>query len=189
MTGLHFVLPFLQTAPAPATGIGSAFDALGINIPTLIAYIVNFGLLLWLLWLFLYKPIIKVLDERRHRIEEGLTAADRSVESARESEVRVQEQIHQAQLQGQEIVANAQQIAQRIQEDARREAVAQAEEIARKAQQELRLQLESARASLRREVADLTILAAERVINRSLDKDAQMDLINQVLDEATASSN
>lgn len=188
MPAPHLLITFLQTAPSGGSsgGIGTAFDALGINLPTLIAFVVNFGLLLLILWATLYKPVLKVLDERRRRIEEGLTAADRAAESARESDVRVQEQIRQAQLQGQEIVANAQQIALRVQEEARRDAETQAAEIARKSQRESQQQLDNARAALRREFADLTILAAERVINRSLDQRAQIDLINEVLAEAGA---
>src|SRR5581483_123844 len=115
MTLFASLLPVLQTAPAASSGgIGSAFDALGINLPVLIAFVVNFGLLLLLLKLFLYGPVLKMLDERRRRIEEGLNAADRAAQEAHSAEQRVQEEIRQAQVQGQEIVSNAQQIAQRI---------------------------------------------------------------------------
>jgi F-type H+-transporting ATPase subunit b len=161
-----------------------AFDALGINLPSLIAFIVNFGLLLLLLRLTLYKPVLKVLDERRSRIQESLGAADRAAEAARESEQRVAEEIRQAQLQGQEIVGSAQQIAQRIQDDAAREAQVRAQQIIDQAQASILQETEAARAALRREFADLTILAAEKVINQSLDKQSHLRLINDVLAES-----
>lgn len=164
--------------------MGKAFDALGINIGTLLAFIVNFGILLLLLKLFLYGPVLKMLDERRRRIQEALSAADRAAESARESEGRVQEQIRQAQIQAQEIVANAQQIAQRIQDDATRQGQERQQQLVAQAQATIRQETESARAGLRREFADLTILAAEKVINQSLDRQSHLRLINEVLDSS-----
>jgi F-type H+-transporting ATPase subunit b len=178
MTAATLALPLLEG------GIGAAFDALGINLPVLIAFIINFGLLLIILRAFLYRPVLRVLDERRRRIEEGLNAADRAAQEAREAELRVQEEIRRAQAQGQEIVANAQAIAQRIQDEARRQAEADAAAFRERAREEMRLALENARAELRREFVDLTILAAERVINRELDPQKHVQLINDVLSQA-----
>ncbi|HEY8837629.1 MAG TPA: ATP synthase F0 subunit B, partial [Dehalococcoidia bacterium] len=101
-----------------------------------------------------------------------------------ESEQRVAEEIRQAQLQGQEIVGSAQQIAQRIQDDAAREAQVRAQQIIDQAQASILQETEAARAALRREFADLTILAAEKVINQSLDKQSHLRLINEVLAES-----
>lgn len=163
-----------------------AFDALGINIPSLLAFAINFILLLILLRVTLYKPVLKMLDERRRRIQESLMAADTAAESARESEARVQEQIRAAQIQGQEVVANAQQIAQRIQDDAARDAQVRGQQIIEQAQATIRQETETARAELRRQFADLTILAAEKVINQSLDRQSHLRLINEVLVESSA---
>jgi len=164
--------------------LSKAFDALGLNIGTLLAFIINFGILLFLLKQFLYGPVLKMLDERRQRIQEALAAADRAAESARESETRVQEQIRQGQIQAQEIVANAQQIAQRIQDDATRQGQERQQQLVTQAQATIRQESEAARADLRREFADLTILAAEKVINQSLDRQAHLRLINEVLESS-----
>jgi F-type H+-transporting ATPase subunit b len=168
--------------------VGQAFDALGINLGSLIAFFINFGLLLFLLKRFLYGPVIRTLDERRRRIQDALGAADAAAESARESESRVQEQIRQAQIQAQEIVANAQQIAQRIQDDAARQGQERQQQLVAQAQATIRQETDAARADLRREFADLTILAAEKVINQSLDRQAHLQLINDVL-ESSATRN
>ena len=53
-----------------------AVEALGLNLPQLIAQIVNFAILLIILRLTLYKPILKMLDERKQKIAEGLNAAE-----------------------------------------------------------------------------------------------------------------
>jgi len=166
-----------------------AFDALGINLPSLAAFLINFILLLTLLRFTLFKPVLKTLDERRRRIAESLSAADTAAESAREAERRVQEQVRQAQLQGQEIIATAQGIAQRIQDDANRNAQTRAQATITQAQVTIRQETEAARAALRREFADLTILAAEKVINQSLDKQSHLRLINEVLAQTGAGVN
>ena len=55
---------------------------LGINLPSLVAYLVNFILLLGILGFFAYKPLMRMLDERTERIRESLEAADRAREEA-----------------------------------------------------------------------------------------------------------
>jgi len=159
-------------------------DKLGLNLASLIAFIINFGLLFFLLSKFLFGPVGRQLQERRRRIQDALSAAERAAESARESENRVQEQIRQAQIQAQEIVANAQQIAQRIQDDATRQGQERQQQLVAQAEATIRQETESARAALRREFADLTILAAEKVINQSLDRQSHLRLINEVLESS-----
>ena len=53
-----------------------AVEALGLNLPQLIAQVVNFFVLLFVLRLVAYKPILKMLDERKQKIAEGLNAAE-----------------------------------------------------------------------------------------------------------------
>lgn len=62
-----------------------AITDLGVNIPVLIAQLINFTALLILLRLFVYKPVLKMLDERRTRIQEGLSAAERGREAGEEA--------------------------------------------------------------------------------------------------------
>ena len=158
---------------------------LGINLPVLLIQLVNFTFLLLVLRLFVYKPILKMLDERRDRIREGLNAADRGREQAIEAERRAQEQIEEARREGQTIIQNAQQVSQRLQEDGRQQAQQQAEVLLERARSEIQLERDAAIAELRREFADLTISAAEKVIGQSLDRDAHQRLIEQALAEST----
>ena len=158
---------------------------LGINLPVLLFQVVNFGFLLFVLQRFVYKPILKILDERRERIREGLNAADRGREQAAEAERQALEQIEAARREGQTIVQNAQQIAQRLQEEGRQQAQQQAEVLLERARGEIQLERDNAIAELRREFADLTITAAEKVIGQSLDRNAHQRLIEQALAESS----
>ena len=162
-------------------GIGS----LGINLPVLIAQIVNFTIVLVLLWLVAWKPLMKVLDERRERIRESLSAADAAKASVAESERRVNEQVETGRREAQALIAQAQEISARIQADARTQAQADAEATLARARNEIQLERDTAIADLRREFADMTIQAAEKVINTTLDRNAHKRLIDEALAESS----
>lgn len=162
---------------------------LGINLPVLLFQIVNFTFLLLVMRLVVYKPVLKMLDERKARIQEGLSAADRGREQAIEADRQAQEQIAAARREGQDIVANAQQIAQRLQEEGRAQALQQQETMLERARNEIQLERDAAIDHLRREFADLTISAAEKVIGQSLDRTAHQRLIDQALSESNFREN
>jgi len=162
---------------------------IGINLPVLVAQLVNFTFLLIVLRLLIYKPILKMLDERRERIREGLSAADRGREQAAEASREAQAQIDAARREGQQIVLQAQQIATRIQEEGRQQAQQQSEAMLQRARNEIALERDGAIAELRKEFADLTITAAEKVIGQSLDRAAHQRLIESALAESTFREN
>ena len=162
---------------------------LGINLPVLLFQLVNFTFLLVILKLLVYKPVLKMLDERRERIREGLSAADRGREQAAEAERTAQEQIEAARREGQQIVQNAQQVAQRLQEEGRQQAQQQTEVMLERARNEIQLERDGAISELRKEFANLTIAAAEKVIGQSLDRNAHQRLIEQALSESTFREN
>jgi F-type H+-transporting ATPase subunit b len=163
-------------------GIG----ALGLNLPALIAQLINFTLLLVIFRLLLYKPLLRILDERKKRIEEGLQASDEAKERLTKTEEEVAAEMARARQEAQGIVTQAQQASARIQEEARASARTESEQIIERARQEIQLERDAAISELRKEFADLTITAAERVIRRSLDRKAHSELIEEALAEAPA---
>lgn len=162
---------------------------LGINLPVLVGQIVNFTVLLIVLRLVAYKPILRILDERRERIAAGLALAEQSKDQAEQANRQAQEQIEAARREGQAIIAQAQQIGARLQEEARQQAQAQAEALLARARNEIQLERDSAISELRREFADLTIAAAEKVINQSLDRQAHRRLIEDALAQSSFREN
>jgi F-type H+-transporting ATPase subunit b len=166
-----------------------AITDIGINLPVLLAQTVNFIVLLVLLRLVAYKPILKMLDERKARIQEGLSAAERGKESAAEAEKESAAALEAARREGQTIVQNAQQASQRLQEEGRVEAVRQQEAILERARAEIAQERDAAISELRREFAELTIAAAEKIIGQSLDRNAHQRLIEQALAESSFREN
>ncbi|WP_322795772.1 F0F1 ATP synthase subunit B [Tepidiforma sp.] len=169
--------------------MGEAFSALGISLPQLIAQFVNFAVLLVILRLTLYRPVLKMLDERRQRIAEGLNAAEIARQEAASAQANIQAQLDAARKEGQEIVANAQAIATRIETESREQAAREREAALERARNEIQLERDRAIAELRREFAAITVAAAEKVINQSLDPQAHQRVIDETLAESRFSGN
>jgi F-type H+-transporting ATPase subunit b len=158
---------------------------LGINLPVLIAQLVNFTILLVVLRLVAWGPLTKMLDERREKIRESLAAADEAKATVAESGRQAQDQLDAARREGQQLITQAQEIGNRLQADARTQAQSDAEAILVRARAEIALERDTAIADLRKEFADLTISAAEKVINSSLDRTAHKRLIDEALAQSS----
>ena len=161
-----------------------ALSALGLNLPGLIAQIINFALLITILYILLYKPVVRMLDQRSKAIQDSLSAADKVKEEAAKGEEEVKKRIDQAALEGRNMVAQATQVADRLREEARNQARQDAEAILVRARAEIERERDDAIEELRRQFADLTITAAERVIKTSLNKDQHQRLIQEVLEQS-----
>lgn len=164
-----------------------AVEALGLNLPQLIAQIANFFVLLLILRLTLYKPILRMLDERKQKIAEGLNAAEIARAEAASAQANIQAQLDVARKEGQEIVAGAQTIATRIQAEAREQSARDREAALERARTEIQLERDRAIAELRGEFADITVSAAEKVINQSLDRQAHQRIIDETLAQSSFS--
>jgi F-type H+-transporting ATPase subunit b len=151
--------------------------------------VVNFFVLLFVLRLVAYKPILKMLDERKQKIAEGLNAAEIARAEAAAAQANIQEQLDVARKDGQEIVANAQAIATRIQTDAREQSAKDREVSLERARAEIQQERDRAIADLRGEFADIAVSAAEKVINQSLDRQSHQRVIDETLAESNFGGN
>ena len=159
-------------------------ESIGINWQLLVAFLVNFLILFGLLTAVLYKPVVKMLDERQKKIKESLDLAESMKEQAARSEERVRTAIEEARKEGQAIIAQASQIAESIKQEGREASKKEAEAIVDKARAEIKLEHDKSIAELRSEFTNLTILAAEKVIKESLDPQKHRKLIDEVLDQS-----
>ncbi len=160
-------------------------EGLGISLPTLLAQIVNFTILLGLLYLVAYKPIMRMLDERSRKIKESMEQTEFINEQAAHAEEEVKQQLDAAAKDGQEIIARAGRTGEEARRRAQQEARQEAESLIARARTEIQRERDEAIDELRREFADLAIRAASKVIDRSLDKKAHRQLIDKVLEEST----
>ena len=156
---------------------------LGVNLPSLVAYLVNFILLLGILGVFAYKPLMRMLDERTERIRESLEAADLARQEAANAQEAIQEQITEARREGQRIMDQTREAAERFRTEEMDKARQEAEAFVERAKADIARERDTALQEVRASFGDLAITAAERVIRSSLDRTAHESLITQVLEE------
>ena len=160
------------------------FASLGVNLPLLVVFVINFIVLFVLLRLFLYKPVLKMLDERAKRTAEAMEQAEATKKEYEQARVEVQKQIEKGRQEAQAILTQAIQVGERLKEESRQEARKQAQVIVDRTRTELEAERDKIVGDLRREFVDISISAAEKVIKETLDKEKHRKLIEETLRES-----
>ena len=159
-------------------------SGLGINGWLLAAQIINFIILLVILYFFAYKPVLKMLDERSRKIKDSMEEVQKVKEQAAQTEEEFKKKIEAASKEGQEVISKAMRTGEEARKRAEEEAKQEAQGLVEKARVEIQRERAEAIGELRQEFADLTIVAAEKVIGKSLDKETHRQIIDKVLDES-----
>jgi F-type H+-transporting ATPase subunit b len=157
---------------------------LGIEPSILITQVVNFFILLGLLYLVAYKPVMRMLDERAKRIKESVEQSEAVKQQAAHAEEEVRKQIEVASKKAQEILGRAEKSGEDVRARAQEDAKKDTEGLLLKARQEIQAERDQAIQEIRSQFAELTILAAGKVIGETLDKKSHRDLIDKVLKES-----
>ena len=159
-------------------------EALGINGPGLIAQIINFLLLLVLLRVLLYKPILNMLDQRAARVRESTENAEAIKQRLAQAQQEYAAQVDRGRREGQAIISQAMQVADRVRDEAKTQAQQEAEQFLTRARAEIEMDKRRAVAELREQVADLAIMAAGKVVGRTLDSEGHRRIIQEVLSQS-----
>ena len=159
-------------------------DALGISPSGLITQLVSFLILFGVLYALLYKPVLRMLDQRASRIRESLQNAERARDEAAQSREDMERQLDEARSEGQAMITQAREVADRFREEELAKARQEIDGERTRAQANIQRERDAAIEELRHEFADLAMKAAERVVERSLDESSHRDLIDKVLEES-----
>jgi len=159
-------------------------DKLGINLGYIVSQLVNFTLLIVLLYFVAYKPILRMLDERSAKIKKGLEDADTASRRAAEMEQEFERRMTEARKEGQEQVAQAAQMGEKVRQEILDKAREEARGLVDKAKEEIGRERDVAMGELRQQVAELSLAISQKVIGESLDEQAQRRLVARFLDEA-----
>jgi len=143
-------------------------DALKIEWQLIVAQLFNFALMIVVLRLFLYEPVLKMLQARKDKIAQSMKDAERVNAAAKEAEAEKAKVLDIARREAQEVRAQATRDAEKIAQDVRSRAETEATEIRMKAQAEASKQMEAALADANKQIADLAILATEKLLGREL---------------------
>ncbi|MDT8376173.1 MAG: F0F1 ATP synthase subunit B [Mariprofundaceae bacterium] len=148
---------------------------------TFIGQIVVFLTMVFLLKKYLYGPLNDAMEARTKKIAEGLAAADAGKEAKARAAAEIEAQLKDARGKAQAIVASAEKRAAEVGEEAVNKARAESQLIVQAAREEVESEANRARQMLRKEVADIAMLAAERVLDAELDAKRHAKLIDGVV--------
>ncbi len=152
---------------------------LGLMIWTLIV----FGATLLILRRFAFPRIAAALDKRRQAIEDSIDHAERTRKEADALLAEYRERLTEARAQSDEIVQRARKAADRTQDQAKEDAARTTDEMLERARREIQTETRRSLGEIRKEVANLTIIATEKVTRKSLDGDDHRRLIDEALSE------
>lgn len=154
-----------------------------LNISTIIWAIINFLVILAVLYKFAYNPVMKFLDNRSQEIADNIAAAERNRSESEALLKEYQEKIAQASKEAQEIIARANKVTEeernRILAQTRDEAAALLE----RARQEIQRERDEALFAVRQEVSTLAVMAAEKILSRNLSTEDNKRIVDDFLNE------
>ncbi|MBN1402496.1 MAG: F0F1 ATP synthase subunit B [Anaerolineae bacterium] len=153
----------------------------GLDIGLLLSQIVNFGLLAFVLYLLLYKPLLRKIEERAARIRKGLEDAERAEKLAAEADEHYQTEIDRARREAREIVERSTRGAEQQREEILVQARQEAHELILRAQQQAQREIQEGQIALREQVVELGIAIAARLIEEELDASKHHQLIDEFL--------
>jgi len=147
---------------------------------TLFGQMLAFGILIWFTLKFVWPPLLAAIEERQKKIADGLAAADRAAASLKDATAKSDEELKAARQQSAEIVAAASKQAAALVEQAKAAATAEAERIRTAAKGEVDREIAAAREALRKQVGELAVLGAARILKREVDAKAHADVIGEL---------
>jgi len=154
---------------------------LGINLPIFIAQLVNFLVVLLVLWKFAYKPLVKILDDRSEKIEESLKHSD-----------AIELRVKQLEVEQKQIIATAKGEAMQILEIAKQDAEARKQELLASAKKEVervvtqgKEQLQAEKAQMlheaKAELIHLAVAATKKILESEVDEKASQKIASDVI--------
>jgi F-type H+-transporting ATPase subunit b len=151
----------------------------GVDWPHLLAQIISFGIVCFLLYLFAYRPVLKMLEVRRQQIAQGLANAEQIKAELARTETQRREVMLQADAQATKLIEEARASASRLQEQEAQKAIAAAEQIMLKAHEAAALDHARMLAGLKREVGRLVVQTAASVTGKVLTPEDQRRLAEE----------
>jgi len=161
-------------------------NSLGIYWPKLLAQTINFGIVLFILWKFAYRPVLAMLEQRRQKIAESITNADKIKAELAKTEAARQEVLNQANAQANKLIEEARAAAARVQEQETQKAIAAAELIIVKAREAAAQDHARMLTELRREVGRLVVNTTSKVTGKILTVEDQQRLADETNRELAA---
>jgi F-type H+-transporting ATPase subunit b len=167
----HLLLLAQTAAPSAepaASGISKITQDFGISWPFILAQILNFSIVAFLLWRFAFKPVLATLDERQKKIASGLQYADEMKAKLDAAQQESAATAKRSQVEAAKVIDEARKSAKEFLDKQTQEASAKASEMLVKAQQVIELEKKKMLAEARTEIARLVVATTQKVLAKEL---------------------
>lgn len=147
---------------------------------TFFGQMITFIVLIWFTMKFIWPPLNKAIEERQHKIAEGLAAAEQSQKNLAQAQQSVDAELRAARTKANEIIEQAHQRANQIIDQAKNDAVSEANRQKAAAEAEISAASNRAREELRKQVSTLAVTGAEKLLKREIDANAHKALLDEL---------
>ncbi len=158
--------------------------SLGIDGKIFLAQLVNVSVVMFVMWKWVYRPLLKVMDERAKKIEKGLADAEASASLRQRAEADKDQVVLEARLKAKSIIEEAQAAALVQGEAMIGKAKAEVEKIVTQGREQLQRSKAVMMEDAKNELGDLLVLAVANVANEKLDAEKDGELIKKSLAQA-----
>jgi len=162
--------------------MGELLTKLGIDGRLLLAQIINFLVLLFILYKVLYKPVLKMLDERQTKIEASLKHAEQIEKNLFESHGEKQKILSEARNEAGKIIAESKEVAEKLRNDLTCKAKEDVANILEQGKHQLKTEKEIMFKELKNEIADMVTIATEKILKERVNIKVDRNTIEKNLD-------
>lgn len=176
----HILIPIAHAAEEAATegGIAGTF---GIDWMKFVAQLINFGIVLFILWKWVFGPVTKKLQERTDKIEKAMRDANSTEKEKQEFAVWKQQEMTKAKTEANSIINSAQSEAGKVKEDILKQAKEEQLKLVEQSKKQIEQEKAQALSSAKSELADIITTATEKILRQKLDDKKDKDLITKSL--------
>lgn len=147
---------------------------------TLLGQALAFALFVWFCMKYVWPPLMKAIEDRQKAIADGLSAAEKADKDLALAQANASETLEEAKRTATEVIEQANKRKVSIIDEAREEAEVERHKLIAQAHAEIEAERVRARDELRKQVAALAIAGAEKILERSIDKEAHNDILENI---------
>lgn len=159
----------------------------GIEPTLLLAQVINFGLVLFVLWKFAYKPVLKIMRERREKIAKSLADAKAVEQKLAEAEELKQAKLKEARTEAQALMEATSAESERYRQERLKEIEAEMQQHRMQAQAQMQAEKAQAMQEAKAELVNLVMSATQKVVPSGVAKDLDKKLVAEAVEESQKS--
>ena len=149
---------------------------------TFIAQILNFLVLVFVLAKFAYKPVVRIMEERKNKIAGDLESAEKAKAEAEANKAEYMEKLANAKQEAQAIIDNARKTAQTAHDKIMADTKAEQDQVVASAKEAIALEKKKAMDDIRAQVINLSMIAASKIVEQKLGSEEDKKLAGEIVD-------